>query len=52
MIEFKDPVKSRKKLYAKNPPIALGYWKIRGLAQPLRFLLEYTEHPYENVMYE
>ena len=30
----------------------LGYWKIRGLAQPIRYLLEYSEHPYEDVMYE
>ena len=37
---------SRKKQYAKKDPILLGYWKIRGLAQPIRYLLEYTEHPY------
>ena len=47
-----DAIAIRKKLYAKNPPILLGYWKIRGLAQPLRYLLEYTEHPYQDVMYE
>ena len=41
-----DPTAGRKKKYAKNPPIMLGYWKIRGLAQPIRYLLEYTEHPY------
>ena len=41
-----DPTAGRKKKYAKNPPIKLGYWKIRGLAQPIRYLLEYTEHPY------
>ena len=47
-----DPLANRKKMYSKNPPILLGYWKIRGLAQPLRYLLEYTEHPYQDVMYE
>ena len=41
-----DPIAARRKLYARNPPILLGYWKIRGLAQPLRYLLEYSEHPY------
>lgn len=46
----KEP--SRKKLYAEKTPIKLGYWKIRGLAQPIRFLLEYVEHPWEDVLYE
>ena len=41
-----DPTAGRKKKYAKNTPIQLGYWKIRGLAQPIRYLLEYCEHPY------
>ncbi len=41
-----DPTAGRKKKYAKNAPIKIGYWKIRGLAQPIRYLLEYTEHPY------
>lgn len=30
----------------------LGYWKIRGLAQPIRLLLAYTETEYEDVKYE
>ena len=30
----------------------LGYWKIRGLAQPARYLLAYAGVEYENVMYE
>jgi len=30
----------------------LAYWKIRGLAQPIRLLLEYTQTPYENKYYE
>nr|AFM86832.1 Glutathione S-transferase Mu 3 [Callorhinchus milii] len=29
----------------------LGYWDIRGLAQPIRLLLEYTETPYEEKLY-
>jgi len=29
----------------------LGYWKIRGLAHPIRFLCEYTKEPYEDVHY-
>lgn len=41
-----DPTAGRKKKYAKNPAILLGYWKCRGVAQPIRFMLEYTEHPY------
>lgn len=41
-----DPTAGRKKMYAKNEPIKLGYWKMRGQAQPIRYLLEYTEHPY------
>ncbi len=47
-----DPTAGRKKQYSKNTPIQLGYWKIRGLAHPIRYLLEYTEHPYQDVMYE
>lgn len=30
----------------------LGYWKIRGLAQSIRFLLEYAEAKYEEKRYE
>ena len=44
--------KNRKKLYSKNTHLKLGYWKMRGLAQPIRYLLEYTEHPYDEVAYE
>jgi glutathione S-transferase len=29
----------------------LGYWNIRGLAQPIRFLLEYLRLPYEDKRY-
>jgi len=38
-----------------DPPkqdVLLGYWKIRGLAQPIRFLLEYTATPYQEKLYE
>jgi len=28
--------------------VILGYWNIRGLAQPIRYLLEYTEARYED----
>jgi len=31
--------------------LILGYWKIRGLAQPIRFLLEYTRAKYEEESY-
>ena len=48
----KPKSKSRKELLSKKKPILLGYWKIRGLAHPIRYLLEYCEHPYEDVMYE
>jgi hypothetical protein len=27
-------------------PIVFAYWAIRGLAQPIRLLLEYTGQPY------
>eukprot|EP00296_Roombia_truncata_P008428 JP446910.1.p1 GENE.JP446910.1~~JP446910.1.p1 ORF type:complete len:215 (+),score=56.45 JP446910.1:39-683(+) len=30
----------------------LGYWKIRGLAQPARMMLEYAGIPFEDKMYE
>ncbi|ESO90540.1 hypothetical protein LOTGIDRAFT_233779 [Lottia gigantea] len=30
----------------------LGYWKIRGLAQPIRFLLNYVGEEFEDVQYE
>ncbi len=35
----------------KSVPI-LGYWKIRGLAQPIRNVLEYAGEPYEDRLYE
>lgn len=40
----------RKRL--EKQPIKLGYWKIRGMAQPIRLMLEYTKTPYEDVLYE
>ena len=33
-------------------PITLGYWKIRGLAEPIRMLLEYLGVPYKDELYE
>ena len=32
--------------------IKLGYWKIRGLAEPLRMMLHYAEMEFEDVLYE
>ncbi|XP_052554132.1 glutathione S-transferase 2 isoform X2 [Tympanuchus pallidicinctus] len=31
--------------------LTLGYWDIRGLAHPIRLLLEYTETPYQERLY-
>ena len=39
-------------MYKDRKKVVLGYWKIRGLAQPVRYLLEYVEHPWEDVTYE
>lgn len=30
----------------------LGYWKIRGLAAPIRYIFEYLKVPYNDVQYE
>ena len=30
----------------------LGYWKIRGLASPIRMLLSYVKEEYVNTMYD
>ena len=30
----------------------LGYWDMRGLAQPIRFLLSYLRLRYDEVVYE
>ncbi|XP_015360519.1 glutathione S-transferase Mu 2 [Marmota marmota marmota] len=32
-------------------PMILGYWNIRGLAHPIRLLLEYTDSSYEEKKY-
>ncbi|TPP67459.1 GST 26 [Fasciola gigantica] len=32
-------------------PAKLGYWKLRGLAQPVRLLLEYLGEEYEEHLY-
>lgn len=31
--------------------LVLGYWGVQGLAQPVRYLLEYLEVPYEDKQY-
>jgi len=36
---------------SKNEHITIDYWAIRGLAQPIRLLLEYTKIPYEDKRY-
>jgi hypothetical protein len=33
-------------------PLKIGYWKIRGLIAPVRYILEYLGVPYEEVQYE
>ena len=33
-------------------PVTLAYWSIRGLAQPIRLLLEYTKIAYEDKKYD
>ncbi|XP_070575707.1 glutathione S-transferase Mu 1-like isoform X4 [Ptychodera flava] len=33
-------------------PVLLGYWKVRGLAQPIRYILEYAGIEYEEKFYE
>ena len=35
-----------------KPTATLAYWAIRGLAQPIRLLLEYCEIPYEDRRFE
>jgi len=35
-----------------EPKAKIGYWKIRGLANPILFMLEYTATPYEHITYE
>jgi glutathione S-transferase len=32
-------------------PLTLGYWGIRGRAQPVRYLLEFLGLPYEEKRY-
>lgn len=32
--------------------VNLGYWKIRGLAERIRMILEYVELPYEETHYD
>lgn len=34
-----------------HPPLELGYWAIRGLAQPIRLILEHTGTSYKDTRY-
>ena len=43
---------TRKVQLAGKTPIKLGHWSVRNLAQPIRYLLEYTEHPYVETLYK
>ena len=53
--EKKIPLANPQPLYFllmdSSNKMILRYWAIRGLAQPLRFLLEYLELPYEDKRY-
>jgi len=40
-----------RKTCLKKKKVVLGYWDIRGLANPIRLLLEYTHTPYEDKLY-
>ena len=42
----------RKKTYSQNTPLQLGYWNIRGVAMPIRYLLEYSDHPFKEEVYD
>jgi len=42
------PVQERK----STKPLLLGYWPIRGLAQPIRYLLKFLRVPFEEKRYE
>jgi len=35
-----------------KPKLTIGYWKIRGLVAPVKYILEYLGVPYEDVQYE
>ena len=39
-------------LNKQNLSLTLGYWKLRGLAQPIRYLLHYVGVPYREEFYE
>ena len=48
-----DPVEEKKTERRQGPPtIVLGYWKCRGLAQPIRYILELSGQPYKEIIYE
>ena len=37
--------------FVRGPKLVLGYWNARGITQPIRYALEYTGLPYEEVRY-
>ena len=43
------PGKKELKTEAK---VVLAYWNLRGLAQPIRYILEYVKQPYEDKQYQ
>jgi len=47
---FKKFVKLSMVEHTKKP--VLGYWKIRGLAAPIRYIFEYLKVPFEDKFYE
>ena len=42
----------RNKTMAQENKIRIGYWKIRGLAAPLRMIMVYLGKDFDDVMYE
>ncbi len=36
----------------EQPKLTIGYWKIRGLISPVKYLLEYLSVPYTFIHYE
>ena len=40
------------KVEVKRPKIIHGYWKIRGVGEPIRYMLECINQPWEDIQYE
>ena len=45
-ITFFAAIETLKYFIRPKRKITLGYWKCRGLAQPVRYLLEHIGHPW------